>query len=119
MKSKSLFAAAMVLLIPSLAFAGPKKSADIVLDQPVNVAGTQLEPGQYRLTWEGSGPDVTVTFTEGKKTVATVPAKLVATRTDQEAIETVNIAGNTSVLRAIDRKNMTIRFENGASAGGN
>jgi hypothetical protein len=119
MKSKSLIAVAMVFLIPSLAFAGPKKSADVVLDQPVNVAGTQLTPGQYKLTWEGSGPEVTVSFTEGKKTVATVPAKLVTTRNDEEAIETANAAGNTAVLRAIDLKNVTIQFGNAASSAGN
>lgn len=119
MNSKSLIAAATVFLIPSLAFAGPKKSANVKLDQPVNVAGTQLEPGQYKLNWEGSGQDITVSFVEGKKTVATVPAKLVNTRNGQEAIETANVAGNTTVLRAIDLENITIQFENAASGAGN
>jgi hypothetical protein len=119
MKSKSSFAAAMVFLIPSLAFAGPKNSANVELDQPVKVAGTQLAPGQYKLIWEGSGPDITVSFTEGKKTLATAPAKLVTKGNDQEAIETADAAGNTTVLRSIDLKNITIQFENAASGAGN
>ena len=114
MKSKSLFTAGMVLLVPSLAFAGPKKSANVELDQSVEVAGTQLAPGDYKLICEGSGPDITVSFVDGKKTVATVPAELVTNRNDQEAIETANVAGDTTMLRAIDLKNITIRFENAA-----
>jgi hypothetical protein len=114
MKSKSLFTAGMVLLVPSLAFAGPKKSANVELDQSVEVAGTQLAPGDYKLIWEGNGPDITVIFAEGKKTVATAAATLVTNRNDQEAIETANVAGDTTMLRAIDLKNITIRFENAA-----
>jgi hypothetical protein len=102
----------MVLLVPSLAFAGPKKSANVELDQSVEVAGTQLTPGDYKLIWEGNGPDITVSFAEGKKTVATAAATLVTNRNDQDAIETANVAGDTAVLRAIDLKDITIRFEN-------
>jgi hypothetical protein len=67
MKTKSLFAAATVFLIPALAFAGQKNSANVSLDQPVKVAGTQLAPGQYKVMWEGNGPDVTVSFLERLK----------------------------------------------------
>jgi hypothetical protein len=90
MKSKSSFAAAMVFLIPALALAGPKNSANLQLNEPVKVAGSQLAPGQYKVTWEGSGPDVTVTFAEGKTIVATAPAKLVGNPSKQEAVETDN-----------------------------
>jgi hypothetical protein len=114
MKSKSLLTAGMVLLVPSLAFAGPKKSANVELNQSVEVAGTQLAAGDYKLIWEGSGPEIMVSFTDGKKTVATVPAELVTNRNAQEAIETDNVAGDTTVLRAIDLKNNTIRFESAA-----
>ena len=118
MKSK-LFTAAMVFFIPALAFAGPKNSANVNLDEPVTVAGTQLAPGEYKLTWEGSGPDITVNFAEGKKTVATAHGKLVSNPTDQEAIETFTTADNTRVLRAVDLKNKTIQFENAAPNAGN
>lgn len=118
MKSKSLFATAFVFLAPALAFAGPKNSANVTLDQPVTVAGTQLAAGQYKLTWEGSGPDVTVSFDEGKKTIATTSAKLVNNRNNQDAIET-SAHDNTTVLDAVDLKNLTIQFENAAPSAGN
>jgi hypothetical protein len=119
MKPKSLCAAAMMLLTPALVFAGPKNSANLELDQPIKVADTQLAPGQYKVIWQGSGPDITVSFTEGKKTVATIPAKLVAGTNSQKAIETDIAPNTTAVLRAIDLKHFTIQFENPTPATGN
>ena len=119
MKSKSLFTVAMVLLTPVLAFARTNNSANFELSQPVTVAGTQLAPGHYKLTWEGSGPDLKVSFVEGKKMIATVPAKLVSNPNSEEAIETTTAADNTTVLQAIDVKNITLQFENDAPAAGN
>src|SRR5579863_2893462 len=119
MKRKNLFAVATMFLIPALAFAGPKKTANVTLDQPVKVAGTQLATGQYKLTWEGSGPEVTVSFVEGKKTVATASARLVKNQYNLEAIETTTAADNTTVLHAVDLKTLTIQFENPTSGAGN
>jgi hypothetical protein len=119
MKSKSSFAAAMVFLIPALTFAGAKNSANLQLDQPVTVAGSHLAPGRYKLTWEGSGPDVTVKFAEGKNIVGTAPAKLVNTPANYEAIETDTAADSTKLLRAVDLKKITIQFENVAPGAGN
>jgi hypothetical protein len=117
MKLKSL--SAMLLLTPVLAFAAAKNSANVELDQTVAVADTQLAPGHYKLIWQGSGPDVTVSFTDGKKTVATVPAKLVTNTNSEKAIETNNAPNATAVLQAIDLKHLTIRFVNAAPAAGN
>jgi hypothetical protein len=119
MKSKALFAASMLFLVPALVFAGPKNSGNIKLEQPVEVGGIQLAPGQYMLSWEGSGPDATVSFTEGKKTVATAPAKLVNNPIRLEAIETNTAVAGTPVLTAIDLKNLTLQFENAAPNVGN
>lgn len=119
MKSKSLFAAAMVFVIPALAFAGQRNSANVNLDQSVTIAGTPLAAGQYKLIWEGAGPNVTVNFLEGKKTVATAPAKLVSNPTNEEAIETATAADNSRVLQAVDLKNVTIKFTNAVAGAGN
>ena len=112
-------AVAIVLLTPALAFAGSKNSASFELDEPVTVAGTQLAPGHYKLSWDGSGPDLKVSFAEGKKTVATVSAKLVRNSNSEEAIETISAADNTKVLQAIDVKNITLQFSKDAPAAGN
>ncbi len=118
MKSKSLLVAA-IMLTPVLAFAKTKDSANVDLDQSVEVAGAQLPSGQYKVAWEGSGPNVTVNFTKDKKTIATVTAKVVDNSRDEEAVETTTAADHTTVLRAIDLKNMSLQFENDAPAAGN
>lgn len=119
MKSKTLFAAATVLLTPVLAFGASKNSAKFTLDEPVTVAGTALAPGEYKLTWEGTGPDVTVNFAEGKTIVASATAHLVNNRNEEEAIETNKAADNTTVLQEIDLNKLTIQFQNAATSTGN
>lgn len=119
MKSNSLLPLTMLFLIPAFAFAGQRNSATVQLPGPVQVAGTELASGQYKMMWEGNGSDVTVSFLDGKKTVATAPAKLVSKPNNEEAIETVTEPGNTQVLQAVDLKNLSVRFENTAPSTGN
>jgi len=119
MKVKSLFVLAM-LSLPALAFAADKNSASVQIAQPVTVAGTQIAPGNYKLVWEGNGPDVTVNFLNGKKTIATAPAKVVNTASNQQAaVETFTTPDKTQVLKAVDLKNLTLQFQTPVSAAGN
>ena len=41
------------------------------------VAGTRLAPGNYKVQWEGTGPSVELSITQGKKVIAKVPAQIV------------------------------------------
>jgi len=41
------------------------------------VNGTTLKPGDYKIQWEGSGPDVEVSIMQGKNVVAKAPAHVV------------------------------------------
>jgi len=72
--SKSLMMG-LALLLASSAFAATK--ANLSLRNPTTVSGTKLKPGDYKLQWEGSGPNVEVSIVQGKNVVAKVPAKLV------------------------------------------
>jgi len=65
----------LALLLASSAFAATK--ADLSLQSSVTVNGTTLKPGDYKLQWDGSGPNVEVSIMQGKTVVAKVPAKLV------------------------------------------
>ena len=51
-----------------------KHSIDVQLYQPANVAGTVLEPGQYKVEWTGTGPAVKAEFKLNGKVIATAPA---------------------------------------------
>ncbi len=66
----------LAVLSPLGAFARDKNQRSVDIPDAVQVGGTQLEPGHYKLQIQGSGPDVQVTFLQNGKTVATVPGKL-------------------------------------------
>jgi hypothetical protein len=72
--SKSLILG-MAVLLASSAFAATK--ASLHLNNPTAINGTKLKAGDYKLEWDGTGPDVEVSIMQGKNVVAKVPAKLV------------------------------------------
>jgi hypothetical protein len=65
----------LALIAASSAFASTKGSLQI--DNPVTVNGTTLKPGDYKVEWEGSGPNVEISILQGKKVMAKAPAHLV------------------------------------------
>jgi hypothetical protein len=65
----------LALLLASSAFAGTKGS--LQLHNPTLVNGTKLKAGEYKLEWEGSGPNVELSIMQGKNVVAKVPAHIV------------------------------------------
>ena len=72
--SKSLVLG-LALLLASSAFAGTK--ASLQLNNPVLVNGTTLKAGDYKVQWEGSGPNVELSIMQGKNVLAKVPAHVV------------------------------------------
>jgi hypothetical protein len=60
------------LLLATTAFAAEKGS--MKLFDPAVVGGVQLAPGDYNVTWEGTGPNVELKIAKGNKVVATAPA---------------------------------------------
>ena len=66
----------VAVLLPLSMFARDKNQHSVDIPVTVQVGGTQLKPGNYKVEWQGTGPDVQVTFLRGGKTVATVPATL-------------------------------------------
>jgi len=59
--------------------AAPNKTV-INLVEPTIVGSVILQPGEYRIEWNGPGPDVQVSFSQGNKTIAVIPATLQALR---------------------------------------
>jgi len=72
--SKSLVMT-LALLLASSAFAA--KKASLTLTHPATVNGTTLKAGDYKVEWDGAGPNVEVSIKQGKTVVAKVPAKIV------------------------------------------
>jgi hypothetical protein len=65
----------LALMLASSAFALSKGS--MVLGDAVTLNGTTLKAGEYKVQWEGSGPNVEVSILKGKNVVATATAHVV------------------------------------------
>jgi hypothetical protein len=72
--SKSLFLG-LALLLATSAFAANKGTLSV--QEPITVNGTKLAPGDYKVQWEGNGPAVEMSISQGKKVIAKVPAHMV------------------------------------------
>jgi hypothetical protein len=65
----------LALTLASSSFAASK--ANLTLNNPTSINGTSLKAGEYKLLWDGNGPNVEVSIVQGKKVIAKVPAKVV------------------------------------------
>lgn len=115
--SKSLIMG-LALLLASSAFAATK--VNLTLQNPTTVNGTKLKAGDYKLAWDGSGPNVEVSILQGKTVVAKVPAKVVELNVaaqNNSAVIRKNEDGTTSLTGArFDGKKFALEL--GESSGG-
>jgi hypothetical protein len=65
----------LAVLLASSAFAATK--GNLQLSDSVTINGTTLKPGDYKLQWEGSGPNVELSILRGKNVLAKVSAHVV------------------------------------------
>ncbi|MBV9180112.1 MAG: hypothetical protein JO356_02270 [Acidobacteria bacterium] len=77
-KISSTLLPVLALLLATGTFAANKQNkGSIELAQPATVGGHQLARGQYKLTWDGTGPNVDLMIVSYGKLVATVSAHLI------------------------------------------
>src|SRR5260370_7984720 len=70
--------AGLVLVVATSAFAATNvNKGSFEVFEPLTVSGHQLAPGQYKLTWDGTGSSVELMILSQGKLVATVPAHLI------------------------------------------
>jgi hypothetical protein len=65
----------LALLLATSAFASNKGT--LTLQEAALVNGQRLPAGEYQVRWEGTGPNVEVSFLRGKKEVAKTSAKVI------------------------------------------
>jgi len=75
--SKTVLPALLLLLATSALAANKQNKGSIELDKPATIGGHQVAPGEYKLTWDGTGPNVDLMILSYGKLVATVPAHLI------------------------------------------
>lgn len=93
-----------------------KKNVDIA-DQVV-LAGKTLVPGQYKVEWQGNGPNVKVNFLKSGKTVLTAPAKIeqLKTKAPYDAVVESTRKNGTKTIREIEWNNQSQALVFGAQA---
>ncbi|SRR5258708_31901846 len=64
------------LLLAASAIAGNTNRGTLQVAETITVGGKQLPAGKYRLEWAGSGSYVELSISDGRETVAKVPAQV-------------------------------------------
>lgn len=77
-----MLAVVLVLILAVAAWAG--NTADLRLSSDVTVAGAKLPAGNYKVTIDGSGPDVKVIFAQSGQVKATANGTFQAEKTAPE-----------------------------------
>jgi UDP-N-acetylmuramyl tripeptide synthase len=110
----------VALLFVSAAIAGENNKATVRISQNVTVDGKPLDPGKYTAQWTGEGPNVQVTLTRGKDTVATFAAQIrqETSRNSTNAIGTSEGPNGTKQLTSIypDGKEFSIQIGDSSAA---
>lgn len=95
----------MLTLLSSVsALARDKNQHSVVIPYSVQVGGTELKAGDYKVEWQGTGPEVKVNFVRDGKIVATVPGTLKTNdpQVVQDGVVTDTTSANTQTLKEID-----------------
>src|SRR6202047_3113704 len=106
---KTLYFAAVLSLTCLLGFGGSAYAArnnahSVEISDAVQIGGTKLKPGNYKVEWQGTGPAVQVSFQQSGKTVVTVPATLKTNddQVTQDSVMTEATSADTTELKEID-----------------
>ena len=116
---KRLLAFVSLLALVSLpSFAASQKSKTLTLTDPIQVAGKQLKPGEYKLKWDDTNNgSTTVTFTQGKDIVATVPAQIKQEKNVSNAAMETNTSGGQNQLQRVYTKDGVLEFSGSNTSG--
>ncbi len=108
----------LALVLASSAFAATK--ASLQLSHPVTVNGTTLKAGDYKVQWEGNGPNVELSILQGKNVVAKVPAHVVELQTPSgnDAAVTQKNGSGTDSLAGIRFQGKKFSLELGETSDG-
>lgn len=108
----------LAVLLASSAFAATK--GNVQLHDLTTINGTQLQPGEYKVQWEGTGPNVEVSFMKGKNVVAKTSGHLVdlpSASSNDAAVVTKNTDG-TSALEGVRFEGKKFALELGQASDG-
>ena len=105
---KTPFFAAVLSLSCLLGFGGSAYAArnnphSVEISDAVQIGGTTLKPGNYKVEWQGTGAAVQASFLQKGKTVVTAPATLKTNddQVTQDALVTEATGAGASTLKEV------------------
>jgi hypothetical protein len=113
---KRFFGFAVLLASLSVPAFAAKNSQTVAISDAVKVGSTQLPPGNYKVSWTGTGPNVQLTIAEKGGSSVTVSAKLVDAKNGHVALIT-NSAGGANVLESIQLQNLSLILAGPSNSG--
>ena len=111
------FCTLLVFLFTGISFAAnTAKSQNLTLATAVHVGNSVLQPGDYKVSWDGNGATANVSFVKGKTTVATAPAKIQNVTGKQDTSVQMSTASGSATLQKINFSHVSLDFSQ--SSGG-
>ncbi len=108
------------MLCSVFAFSEDAKAAEtkksITISQPFSIGSTQLQPKTYTLRFNDTGDTTQVHFFDGKKEVASAPAKIVKQKNVNGDGVGFNSSNGTPQLDHVFFSNETLDFSNQAGS---
>lgn len=117
---KSIAVLAALAMMFSVAVIAAANKKEVHITETVLIGNVTLQPGYYTIEWNGTAPDVQVSFSQRKNTLVTVPATLAPARNRADGAVTyqTEVSGARSLLR-IETKSVTLQFAPREAGGGN
>jgi hypothetical protein len=101
-----MLSAMFTLLIPASGFARTKDQGTMTLAEPAKIGSAELQPGTYKVEWNGTGPTVHVNIMQHRNTVATATGMLTtndkAVSQDAVVLEPATNNSSTKQIAEID-----------------
>lgn len=93
------------------------KTHSVTISQAVTVGSTQIPAGDYKVSWDGTGPMVKVTLARSGASPVVLDAKLVTQKNALTESSIVTASQNGAlVLQEIQLKSTSLLFEDGEIA---
>lgn len=120
MKLRVLLVLALTLAtVPALLASDANTKKGITLGTVATVGNTTLQPGDYKVEWQGTGSNVNVNIMQGKKVVASAPATVQNKQSANNAILMKNEGNGAEAIMEIDFHDVALVFQPGAANNNN
>jgi hypothetical protein len=111
MKVRVLLVLALTLTtVPALLASDANMKKGITLGTVAMVGNTTLQPGDYKVEWQGTGSNVKVDIMQGKRVVASAPATVENKHSANNAILMKNAGNGAESITEIDFHDMALVF---------